>query len=338
VEILFLLVGLVFVAFGVAVVLAEARARRGAWAQQGEVIGFSTGQRADSGDSSYHPVVEYVGQDGRKRYLESLVGSSLPYGAVGDAVTLLVQPEDPEKAVLKSSLTYGVGAALGIMGLTSCIVFFAVFRATPFSLVSAAGVVTWAAYQYRRSTGAKPMTLETWRKFKDQAFRSRVFTDATKAEIPWADPEALRTAIAKQQKVNRIVLPVLVLAGVGLLFLGVHLHQKTAAFLARAVRAPGVVMEMATNHSSDGGDTYAPVVEFEHDGRKYTFKDTISSNPPSYRRGQAVGVLYDPDQPRDARIDRGRWNKAVPILIGGFGGLLCLLGLWSFSRRPQRVS
>ena len=337
-EILFLLVGLVFVAFGVAVVLSEARARRGAFAQQGEVIGFSTGKGGGSEAPSYHPVVEYVGPDGRKRYLECLVGSSSPLGAVGDAVAVLVQPEDPEKAVLKSSLTYGVGAALGLMGLASCIVFFAVFRATPFSVVSAAGLVTWAAYQFRRSTGAKPMTLETWRKYKDEAFRPKVFTDANKAEIQWADPEAVRTAIAKQQKVNRIVLPILVLAGVGLLFLGVHLHKKTGEFLAKAVRAPGVVVEMATNHSSDGADTYAPVVEFEHQGRKYTFKDTISSNPPSFRRGEAVGVLYDPDQPRDARIDRGRWNKAVPILIGGFGALLCLLGVWSFSRRAQPAS
>jgi hypothetical protein len=337
VEILFLLVGLVFVAFGVAVVLAEARARRGAWAEQGEVIGFSTGKGDGSDAPSYHPVVEYVGPDGRKRYLESLVGSSSPFAAVGDAVTVLVQPGDPEKAVLKSSLTYGVGAALAIMGLASCIGFFAVFRATPFSLVSAAGVVTWAAYQFRRSAGAKPMSWEAWRKFKDQAFHPKVFTDATKTEIPWADPAAVRIALAKQQKVNRFVPPVLVLAGVGLLFLGVHLHQKTAAFLARAVRAPGVVVEMATNDSSDGGSTYAPVVEFEHEGRKYKFKDSISSNPPSYRRGQAVGVLYDPDQPRDARIDRGHWNKAVPILIGGFGALLSLLGFWSFSRRAQRA-
>ena len=334
-EILFLLVGLVFVAFGVAVVLYEARARRGAWARQGEVVGFSTGKGSDSDSPSYHPVVEYVGPDGRKRYLESLVGSSSPFGAVGDAVTVLVQPADPEKAVLKSSLTYGVGAAIAIMGLASCIVFFAVFRATPFSLASAAGVVILATYQFRRSARTKPMSLESWWKYKDEAFRPKVYTDANKTEIPWADPEAVRTAVAKQQKVNRFVPPILVLAGVALLFLGVHLHQKNAAFLARAVRAPGVVVEMATNHSSDGGSTYAPVVEFEHEGRKYTFKDSISSNPPSYRRGEAVGVLYDPDQPRDARIDRGRWNKAVPILIGGFGALLCLFGVWGLSRRAQ---
>ncbi len=237
-EILFLLVGLVFVAFGVAVVLSEASARHGAWAQQGEVIGFSSGKGGGSGAPSYHPVVEYVGPDGRKRYLESLVGSSSPFGAVGDAVTVLVQPEDPEKAVLKSSLTYGVGAAFGLMGLASCIAFFAVFRATPFSLVSAAGVVTWAAYQFRRSTGAKPMNLEIWRKFKDEAFRPKVFTDATKAEISWADPEAVRAAMAKQQKVNRFVLPILLLAGVGLLFLGAtRSRTRSARILPPTVEA-----------------------------------------------------------------------------------------------------
>jgi len=111
--------------------------------------------------------------------------------------------------------------------------------------------------------------------------------------------------MAKQQKVNRFVSPSFFLQAVGLLFLGAHLHQKTAEFLARAVRAPGSVVQLATNHSSDGADTYAPVVEFEHQGRKYTFKDSISSSPPSYRRGDAVGVLYALIVRADARIDRG---------------------------------
>jgi uncharacterized protein DUF3592 len=334
VEILFLLAGLVFVAFGVAVVLTEARARRGAWAVPGEVIGFSTGKGGSSGAPSYYSVAEYVGMDGRRRYLEGSVGSSLPLDAVGDAVTVLVQPDDLEKAVLKSSLTYVLGAALALVGLASCIVFFAVFRATTFSIAGAVGVVTWTAYQFRRSMREKPMSLQAWRKYKDEALRPRVFTDASKAEIPWADPAALRTAIINQRKANRFVLPILVLGGVGLLFLGAHLHRKTGMFLEIAVRAPGVVVEMATNESSDS-NTYSPVVQFEHEGRKYRFKDSIGSNPPSYRTGEAVGVLYDPEHPRDARIDRGRWNKAVPILIGGFGALLCVVGLWSLRRRPR---
>jgi len=49
-----------------------------------------------------------------------------------------------------------------------------------------------------------------------------------------------------------------------------------------------------------------------------------------------VGVLYDPANPKDARIDRGRWNKAIPLLIGGFGALLCMLGLWMLLKRASR--
>src|SRR5207237_8562762 len=121
----------------------------------------------------------------------------------------------------------------------------------------------------------------------------RVVTDAANAGIRCGHAVAWRTAIANQQKVNRFAVPILLLEGVGLLFLGAHLHQKTGLFLARAVRGPGVVVEMARNHSIHD-DTYAPVVEFEHQGRTYRFKDSIGSDPPSYRIGQTVGVLYDP--------------------------------------------
>jgi hypothetical protein len=332
VQILFLLVGLAFVAVGVAIVISEVRARSGAWAVPGEVIGFSTGKGGASGGTSYYPVAAYAGTDGQTRYVEGSVGSSSLLGAVGDVVTVLVHPDDPEKAVLKSALTYVFGAVLAGMGLVSCIVFFATFSATPFSIAGAVGVVGWAAYKIRGSLRDKPMSLQAWRDYKDKTLRQRVFTEASKANIPWADPSALRTAIAKQRKTNRFAAPILLLAGLGLLFLGAHLYRTTATFLEKALRAPGVVVAMASNHSSDS-NTYAPVVEFEHEGTKYSFKDSIGSNPPAYRVGQAVAVLYDPARPRDARIDRGRWNKAIPIFIGAFGALLCLAGFWTVRLR-----
>jgi hypothetical protein len=336
VEILFLLVGLVFVAFGAAVVISEVRARRGAWAVPGEVIGFSTGKAGGSGTRSYYAVAEYVGMDGRKRYLEGSVGSSSPLGAVGDAVTILLQPDDPERAVIKSSLTYVLGVALAVMGLASCMAFFAIFRATTFSVLSAVGVVSLATYKLRGSLRDKPMSLQAWREYKDQALRPRLFTDASKAEIPWADRAALETAIAAQRKATRFAVPILLLGGVGLVFLGAHLYRKTGMFLDRALAAPGVVVEMARNDSTHS-NTSAPVVEFEHEGKKFRFKDSIGSDPPAYRRGDRVGVLYDPADPRNARIDRGRWNEAVPISIGGFGALLCFLGLSSLRRQKPRT-
>jgi uncharacterized protein DUF3592 len=333
-EILFLLVGLVFIGVGIAAALSEAQGRRGACAVPGLVVGLSTGKSDGSGSDSYYPVAEYVGMDGRTRLVEASVGSSVPLNAVGDAVTVLIQPDDPERALIKSSLSYVVSAVLALMGLASCTVFFAIFQLDTFSIASAGVVMALVAFEVGRSRREKqPLSLRAWHEFKSKVLRPRVFTNLTKGDVPWADPASVETAIRNQRKANRIAIPILLLAGIGLLFLGVHLHRRTETFLQKAVRGRGRVVEMATISSSDS-DTYAPVVEFEHEDRRYKFRDSISSNPPAYRTGQVVGVLYDPDRPRDdARIDRGRWNKAVPILICSFGVLLFTLGLWSVRRQ-----
>jgi hypothetical protein len=61
--------------------------------------------------------------------------------------------------------------------------------------------------------------------------------------------------------------------------------------------------------------TYYPVVRFRTDTNEtIEFKDSMGSNPPSYRSGDKVTVLYLADAPRgNAMIDRGPfWNWAMP--------------------------
>ena len=70
-------------------------------------------------------------------------------------------------------------------------------------------------------------------------------------------------AARNQQKANRYAIPILLLAGVGLVLLGGHLHRRTTLFLERAVRGSGTVVELVASSSSDSV-TWAPVVEFEH--------------------------------------------------------------------------
>ena len=328
-EIAFLFGGLPFLAIGILVVVREHRERRGTVAMPATLTGFSTGAR----DGYYHSVAEFVGIDGVTRYVESSVGSSTPIGFVGDPVTVLVNSTDPERAVFQSSLSYVLGAAVAAMGLASCAVFFAIFRPTTFSLAGAAVVTALTTYKVLGSRRSKTLSLEAWRE-KTKALRPRVYTTATKSEIRWADRDAVDAAVLKQQRASRFAIPILLAAGVGLVVLGAHLHRSTNAFLAKAVSGSGRVVDLAMSHSSDS-TTYAPVVEFEVDGRTYRFKDSIGSDPPSYRRGDAVKVLYDPDRPANARIDRGRWNLAVPILVAAFGAMLCSLAVWSATRRRR---
>ncbi len=333
-EIVLLFTGLCLTALGAAIVVSEARARFGAVVVPAKLIGFSTATSGASGDGFFHAVAQYGGLDGRTRYLESSVGSSCPLGAVGDALSVFVRPEDPEKAEIKSSLTYVLGVAVASMGIVFCIIFFAVFRVTPFSIAGAVAVVGWAAWKLRGSLRAHPLSREAFRALKRKQLSPRIFTDATKAEIRWADSAAVENSIRKQQRANRFASPVLVLAGAGLVVLGLYLHRKTETFLETAVRGTGVVVELSANHSSNG-TTWAPVVEFEHGGRTYRFKDSVSANPPSWRTGESATVLYDPSHPSDARIDRGWWNEGVPVLVGAVGALFCSLGLWIAVRRSR---
>jgi hypothetical protein len=105
------------------------------------------------------------------------------------------------------------------------------------------------------------------------------------------------------------------------------------------MHAQGLVVDLAVNHSgSSDGYTYAAVVEFKVDGRTYKFTDSVGSNPPMHGRGDSVPVLYDPDGPRHARIDRGVWNRLLPMLVSAFGALLCSCGVWAgFRRKSNRA-
>jgi hypothetical protein len=109
--------------------------------------------------------------------------------------------------------------------------------------------------------------------------------------------------------------------------LGLSLRSivTTRQFLAVAVAADGVVVELSESVDEDGS-TYYPVVRFvAPDGQVVRFKGGIGSNPPDYRVGDPVRVLYDPSNPRTARLDTwgNRWGGALAGMI--VGGVLLLL-------------
>ncbi len=337
-EIVFLLVGLAFVAIGVAIVFSELRSRQGAVQVRGELIGFSTGASA-SGGPSYCAVARYAGFDGQTRYVESSVGSSVPLGSVGDALSIYVHPDDPERAAIRSSLSYILGGVLAAMGAVPCVIFFKTFRPTPFSLASAGAVIAWGAWKLFRGVPDKASAVRALRDSKGKVFSSRIFTEATKAQIRWADVSALEASVQKARNANRFAAPFLVVTGLGLIALGMYLHNRTEAFLARALHGRGVVVAMAANRSNNS-TTWAPVVEFEDGSRSFRFKDSVSSSPPSWQVGDIADVLYDPANPSDARIDRGFWNRGVPFLVTAGGALFLCLGVIVAARRkkPQALA
>ncbi len=135
---------------------------------------------------------------------------------------------------------------------------------------------------------------------------------------------------------------------VGLLFgaigllqvgVGVGVGARTQRFVERAASAEGTVTELVRSRSSSSSSpTYRSVVRFTAaNGEPIEFESTFGSNPPSHRTGDRVTVLYDPDLPQRARIRSFGSLWFLPLIFGGLGGVLTIVGgsllvLWLCSR------
>ena len=337
-ELIFLLAGLAFIAFGCAIAVSEIRARTGTQSVSGRVVGFSTGHRNKPTSPSFRSVVQYIGPDGRTYYVEGAIGTSVPLHAVGDSAIVLVNRTEPQKAVLKSALSFVLAAGLAVMGLVSGIVFEFTFRPNLYSLVMAALILGGFAVKIRQAWRKVPLSMEAWQEYKRQIFGPKVFTEQTKDQISWADPTGVTVAIKNYEKANRFAIPLLFAIGLLALFLGNYLYQRTHTFIEKADRAAGRVVDIEQKDPTDSDDatTYAAVVEYRDDrGTPHKFVDSISACTPLYDFDEPVNVLYDPANPSKARIDRGRWNYWPSILLYSVGGLFVLMGIHSLRRRSR---
>lgn len=103
---------------------------------------------------------------------------------------------------------------------------------------------------------------------------------------------------------------------------------STNAWLSRAVEVNGSVVEMVRVRDSDStGYLFTPLVQFRTmDGRTIEFQSTLRTNPPTYRSGEAVSVLYDPDEPNSAAI-RGFFSLwFMPMILAFIGTVFLAIG------------
>lgn len=81
-------------------------------------------------------------------------------------------------------------------------------------------------------------------------------------------------------------------------------------------KVEGTVVRLNEQSDSEGGCcTYVPIVEFEAGGRAYSFEGGTASDPPAYRVGERVPVIYDPADPQTAQMDKWSERWLFPILI-----------------------
>jgi len=115
-------------------------------------------------------------------------------------------------------------------------------------------------------------------------------------------------------------------AGLLMIVLAVIWYANVRAFVARAAVAPGTVVDLLPSRS-DNSTTWRPVVRFTSaDRQDVQFSSSVSSNPPSYSKGEKVEVLYSQGNPRDAKVNGFFSLWGGPSIIGGVGAVFLLVG------------
>ncbi|HMP03940.1 MAG TPA: DUF3592 domain-containing protein [Gemmatales bacterium] len=132
---------------------------------------------------------------------------------------------------------------------------------------------------------------------------------------------------------GRFMAIALLLFGVPALSVGLTLGFNMSQFLTVAKRTEGKVVALKHNNQSGtlrhrrSGSGLAPEVEYQVNGTRHRFLSHLSTSPPRYGVGDAVTVLYAPDQPEAGQIEGFLENWLIPLLASGLGGIFVLIGM-----------
>lgn len=116
--------------------------------------------------------------------------------------------------------------------------------------------------------------------------------------------------------------------GVLLMVLGAFFWFRTKNFVGSAQETKGTVTDVRYEHDSESGGGYYSVFKFKSiNGQEIEKVSNLRTNPPQHQVGQVIDVLYDPNNPNDARIKKATNLYFVPVLLGGMGLIFVCSGL-----------
>ncbi len=288
-------------------------------------------------DNMYTPVYRYTLPNGETHEAKSDMSSGWIKGKdTGRVVPLLVSAHNPTEARTRNNYSLELislvfiapGLWLGHTALTA-------FPVTWMTWVMAGAMLLYLA---ERAHGifipkGERLSIAEWR-------RQHNLDGSASIDLKTVKPieQLLSAPGAKPSWVmNRKWAPLVGVFALVLAAIGVFQGYKMSRLEASGLRAQGAVVSLREEESGDDW-SYYPIVRYQTDKNlSVEFKDSIGSNPPSYRTGDKVSVLYLADEPQRAVIDRGIWNWAIPglLLLGGaFVAWLALAMLRGATPKP----
>lgn len=97
------------------------------------------------------------------------------------------------------------------------------------------------------------------------------------------------------------------------------------------VTAKVVRMEKHTSRSTGKHHrtsiTYAPVFEYEYNGKQYTYTSTVAANPPEFTTGEQVAIWVNPGSPNEIYYEPGTSSVLLSIVFRIVGGIAAISGI-----------
>jgi len=133
---------------------------------------------------------------------------------------------------------------------------------------------------------------------------------------------------------TRVAVIIFLLIGAFFSSLSLIVYRSSEDFLMGREKGTGTVKEMiqytGNNYEDESSMLYKPVISFlTKDGKEITFTSGLGSNPPLFKTGETIEVLYDPSTPTNAMIGGRIFYNAsiiVGVFLGGISVLFLLIG------------
>tara|TARA_R110002124_G_scaffold44001_2_gene134855 strand:+ start:501 stop:2150 length:1650 start_codon:yes stop_codon:yes gene_type:complete len=282
----------------------------------------------------YTAVYEYQLPTGEVLQAEGTTSSNILTDKIpGMRVTLLVSPNKPDRVRRPGKI--GITIAMILLGVGG-VLFYAAFETFKFSMFSVLfpflllgyfGVKIYSKLSANpeMKAGIKKM-LQDVRDRKQPLVEFDSSSGSSSSGAQFLTDEEIKARLYWMDRYNQYWVPVLLALGIAAIVGGNYLSKNLTQMLEMGISTKGHVVRMESRYdsSSDGsGYTYHAVVEFEtQEGETISFTDKLGASHPLYETGDEVTVVYEARKPRDAMIDRGIWNWALPGGLMAFGCFL----------------
>jgi uncharacterized protein DUF3592 len=270
--------------------------------------------------NTYAPVYRYTLPDGQTHVAKSDTASGWLRGKeTGRVVPLMISAHNPNEArERRSYLAECMACVFLVPGLWLAYIAVTAFPVTPMTWIMGISLIGYGAVKLHGIIIPKGqrLSIEEWR--KSRHLGEPVDLSLVKPAESFSDGFSR----AAQWHTNKYTLPFVALFALLLTGLGIYESVSILRLETSGLRAEGVVVRLDAEES-DNSYTYYPVVRARlPDGSSLEFKDSIGSNPSSYRVNDKVRVLYLPASPHRPIIDRGLWNGLIPLLLLAGGAFL----------------